>query len=156
MMKRRYVSQTEISGLLKEIVRQLAVHNTTPTAIVAPIRGGLQLGVMLSHYFECPVYPVEISLRDTNIINYRDIEQQFKRAWSHGLVLVIDDINDTGNTINTIKEATAGIPLAGDTRYAVLLDKVSSRAEVDYAGELVPEEREHEWVVFPWEEWWAR
>ena len=156
-MNRRYLSNTEVQGLLMEVIRQQAVRNFTPAAIVAPIRGGLQLGVMLSHYFEVPVYPVEVRLRDGDgLINYRDIEQQFKRAWSHGDVLVMDDINDSGNTINTLKEFTAQIPLAGETHYAVLLDKLSSRAEVDYQGELVGEDREHEWVVFPWEEWWAR
>jgi hypoxanthine phosphoribosyltransferase len=153
-MKRRYLSDAEVRSMLLEVVRQMAVRNWTPAAIVAPQRGGLQMGVMLSHYFECPVYPVEVSLRDANLINYIDIERQFKQAWRQGPVLVIDDINDSGRTINAIKEATATISLAGETRYAVLLDKMSSQAEVDYAAENVGEDREQEWVVFPWENWW--
>lgn len=155
-MSRRYVNDANIRSWLSSVVRDINLSNKQPNAIVVPVRGGLSIGVMLSHYFDCPVYPVHVSLRDSaEIVDYISLERGFRQAWKHGSVLVVDDINDTGKTFKTIMDTIANIPLKGETRTAVLLEKSSSDFEADFVGEYIYEDREHEWVVFPWENWWS-
>ena len=90
-------------------------------------------------------------------------------------ILIVDDINDSGATINWIKkdwESTIK-KLVGDTtdigyvwdtiwndttKFAVLFDNTASEAEidVDYSAEEINKVDDPSWIVFPWEEWWSR
>ena len=66
-------------------------------------------------------------------------------------ILIIDDINDSGDTFNYIinnfgKEENR-------IKFAALIHNKPSKAKVDYFGyEINKAERPH-WIVFPWEEW---
>lgn len=154
-MSKRYITNTEVHGLLNNVVREIALKGVRPDAIVAPTRGGLAAGVMLSHYFAVKLYTMDVSFRDTNIVDHISIEAALKKAWSHGEnVILIDDINDSGETLKIITEAQQRIPLAGDLYTAVLLEKYTSQIEADFVGDHVREGREDEWIVFPWENWW--
>ena len=87
------------------------------------------------------------------------IMHSLSRASMEGAILFIDDINDTGRTLGELKDIINTMQ-ADDThigliRHAVLLEKYSSAEEFDYVGEHIDEDREQEWVVFPWENWWA-
>jgi hypoxanthine phosphoribosyltransferase len=161
MQKFRYVDNDDVTTWLHVIVRECMMVGFKPAAIVAPSRGGLGLGTMLSHYFDVPLFPLELSTRDhaeqprSNIM----IANSLSRASMKGPILFIDDINDTGNTLNTLLAVinnmkTDDIDL-GDIRYAVLLEKSKSSFEADFVGEHIHEDREQEWVVFPWENWWS-
>ena len=158
MIHYNYVTQSDITNWLLNITREAAIHDFKPATIISPNRGGLQLGVMLSHYYDCPHYPVQVSHRDMDVVDFISLEWAFKEAKRRGPVLIVDDINDSGKTVNSIKDATKDILLLDpDTvRYAVLLQKHSSHAEADYVGQYIDPEKEHEWVVFPWEDWWSR
>jgi hypoxanthine phosphoribosyltransferase len=161
MQKFRYVDNDDVTRWLHTIVRECMMASFKPAAIVAPSRGGLGLGTMLSHYFDVPLFPLELSTRDHAEPGSRNnlmIMNSLSRASMKGPILFIDDINDTGNTLNTLLE-TINIMKAddidlGDIRYAVLLEKSKSRSEADFVGEHIDEDREQEWVVFPWENWW--
>jgi hypoxanthine phosphoribosyltransferase len=154
-MKHRNVYDFEVRSLLHKIVRDAALQDFRPSAIVAPNRGGLPLGAMLSHYYECPLFPIQVSLRDAPIVNAIDVQRELREAWRCGPVLFIDDINDTGNTMLKVKELAASVPLAGDIRYAVLFEKPASQDAADFVGSYIAEDKQDEWVVFPWEHWWA-
>jgi hypoxanthine phosphoribosyltransferase len=154
MIKRRYVTNDDVMALLGNIVREATINDFKPAAIVAPARGGLGLGTMLSHYYDAPLYPINVSLRNTKIVDRISIEQAFREAWKIGSVLVIDDINDTGATIDAIQQSIDSLPLRGDVRFGVLFEKVSSQIEADFVGQQIYEEQQQEWVVFPWEDWW--
>jgi len=88
-------------------------------------------------------------------------------------VLVVDDINDSGATINWIKqdwENTINKKIDDNvlyvwktiwnesTRFAVLYDNNASDAvlKVNYAAEEINKVDDPSWIVFPWEEWWSR
>lgn len=154
--KYRKVNDFEIRDLLLNIIRSAALQDFRPSAIVAPNRGGLPMGAMLSHYYAVPLFPVQVSLRDAPLINTMDVQRELREAWRCGPVLFIDDINDTGNTLLTVKELAASVRLAGDIRYAVLLEKPSSQDAADFVGSYIDEDQQDAWVVFPWEDWWSR
>lgn len=161
-MKYRHVSDGEIRAWLNNIVRKMALDGFKPNAIVAPSRGGLGIGTMLSHYYDAPLFPIELSTRDHARDHSRSkimIMNSLSRASMEGAILFIDDINDTGRTLSELKDIINTMQ-ADDThigliRHAVLLEKYSSAEEFDYVGEHIDEDREQEWVVFPWENWWA-
>jgi hypoxanthine phosphoribosyltransferase len=153
-----YVSQENIKDWLLNITREATMHDFKPSSIISPNRGGLQLGVMLSHYYDCPHFPVQVSHRDMEVVDFISIEWAFKEAKRRGPILVIDDINDSGRTINSIRDAIKHIPLldTDSVLFAVLLEKETSQAEADFVGHYINSDREQEWVVFPWEDWWKR
>jgi hypothetical protein len=118
---------------------------------------------MLSHYFDVPLYILDYSLRDRNDAQeFTDHDKKVvAKAFSnvsddkHQHILVIDDINDSGDTLKAIRDfiydethGWAGV------LYATLLEKCTSRFDCDYYGEMLMDERCDDWIVFPWEEWW--
>ena len=56
-----YITQKDIASMLDTIVSKMKLDNYEPEAIVGLNRGGLQIAVMLSHYFD--VYPNYYPLR---------------------------------------------------------------------------------------------
>jgi len=161
-MMKRYVSDADVVALLSNIVREINQTDFKPAAIVAPSRGGLGLGTMMSHYYGAPLFPIELSTRDHTDANPRSktmIMNSLSRASMKGPILFIDDINDTGRTLGELKSIIQTMQAddinIGDIRYAVLLEKYSSAHEFDFVGSYINEEDDHQWVVFPWEDWWA-
>ena len=88
-------------------------------------------------------------------------------------VLIVDDINDSGATINWIKKDWENIisnKVQDDvdyvwqsiwnetTKFAVLFNNIASESEinVDYDAEEINKIEDPSWIVFPWEEWWSR
>ena len=72
-------------------------------------------------------------------------------------MLLVDDINDTGATLNRISQEW-GFDRGLMTRVAVLYNNESSDAtvEVDYAAVTINKANEDVWIVFPFEDWWTR
>ena len=78
-------------------------------------------------------------------------------------VLVVDDINDTGTTLQGIDrvitdyvDSTSNKMAYAhqDIRYATLFDKESSSFDkVEFTANNVLPDQER-WIVFPYEEWW--
>jgi hypoxanthine phosphoribosyltransferase len=118
---------------------------------------------MLSHYYDVPLFPIELSTRDHAQEYPRSktlIMNSLGRASMYGNILFIDDINDTGKTLAELKSIIATMEAddihLGDVRYAVLLEKYSSQEEFDFVGDYIGEDQDSDWVVFPWEDWWSR
>ena len=108
--------------------------------VVGISRGGLIPAVMISHKLKLPLLTMTVTLRD-NLARVQSLKiKKGEKA------LVVDDINDSGNTLTMISEffKTRHI-LAG---YAVLQNKLSSNFSVDYYGTLQDNDN---WINFPWE-----
>lgn len=170
MIKKRYVTFEDQQRLVGKICRDIAVSGWRPDYIVGITRGGLQPAVMLSHYFDCPLHTVKVSLRDNTHQELPDwLSEEMLGLYNEGesgpkKILVVDDINDSGATINWILDRLATVqqkmkielaPLS-KVKFAVLFDNLASNARVkmDYVGEEINKDDNPEWIVFPYENWW--
>ena len=67
-------------------------------------------------------------------------------------LLFVDDINDSGGTIASIRNLLAQNGSKTDNlRFAVLIDNYRSKARVDYTAEVIDRAEDKRWFVFPWE-----
>ena len=162
IVKKRYIDCKESEGLVANVIRHIQKDNRKIMAVIGIVRGGLQPAVMLSHYYDCPLYVLDYSLRDRNDAQEftPNDGQVMSRALLHtergGHVLVVDDINDSGDTLTAIKNFITDENLPLDNwLYATLLEKCTSRFDCDYYGEMLIDARCDDWIVFPWEDWWT-
>ena len=100
-MEKKYVSYNEVEEFCKTISEY--VEGSKDLRIVAPSRGGLYLGLRMSHILEKSLSIIDYSLRDYPsedskpkiVIN--KIPDDFE-----GTILLTDEILDTGVTANAI------------------------------------------------------
>ena len=112
-----------------ELVQSLVYRtkDLKPTCIYGLPRGGLPIAVHLSHYLKVPVI--------------LDLDQ-----YQGGLLLVVDDIVDSGSTFSKLIEIAFEKKIEYKT--ASLLYKPCSSYIPDYFVSEVPSIL---WIVFPWE-----
>jgi uncharacterized protein len=168
---KRIVSYQEYRGLVAEVCNQIAKTDWRPDYIVGLTRGGLLPAVMISQYFDIPMHALKISLRDhveheNNLWMAEDAYGKGDNQCTYKKILVVEDLNDTGSTLNYLmddwmKSTNYNDPEWGEiwnhnVRFAVMFDKLSSgcRVKMDYVGEELDEERGEDWIVFPYEDWW--
>jgi hypoxanthine phosphoribosyltransferase len=163
-MKKRIVTFDEFKGLVQEICRQIANDSWRPDYIVGLTRGGLLPATMISHYLEIPMKSLQVSLRDGGEC-VSDLGMA-EDAFTGKNILIVDDINDQGSTINWIKqdwpsgcfpESETWEKVWGDNvRWAVVFDNLASQATVEmaYVGEEINKAEEDMWIQFPYEDWW--
>ena len=67
-------------------------------------------------------------------------------------MLIVDDINDSGGTIQYLRAAIeAKIPDPDRLRVAVLVHNIRSKAKAEYHGSEIDRDQDKRWYVFPWE-----
>lgn len=196
-MNKRVVSWDEYQGLVGKIARDIVISGWRPDYIVGITRGGCLPAVMLSHYFDVPCETLKVSLRDHSstesntwmaedalgsqsrerfVADENDVGSILETA--SGLleegdnfknILIVDDMNDSGATINWIIQDWQASCFPGDpsweevwngnVKFAVLFDNLGSNCDVkmDFVGEEVNKEAENNiWIDFPYEDWWAK
>ncbi len=182
MKNKRYVSYDDYRSNVANLCRDITLSQWVPDYIVGITRGGLLPATMISHYFDIPCHTLEVSLSNPNSLEsnlwmaeeafgYVDKENRGDTVvWSdiekRKKILIVDDINDTGRTIEWIRNdwQTSCLPSAEDiwkgvwnanVRFAVLFDNLSSKCslQMDYVGEEL-DKPDSDWIVFPYEEWW--
>jgi len=186
-MNKLILSNNAFNGLVATICRDIVNSDWRPDYVVGITRGGLLPAVMISHYFDVPCETLNVSLRDNGSNNcesnlwmaedafgYVPVEEQDseKQRWDTGKrknILIVDDINDTGATINWIlkdwpsgclpEEKDAWNSIWGNNvKFAVVVDNLSSAADVkiNYAGMEVNKAEQDVWLDFPYENWWTK
>ena len=162
MKKMKHTNQ-ELHGLLHEIIRQLHHSDWKPDYIVGITRGGLVPANLLSQYFDCKMETLKVSLRDDD--HCESNLWMAEDATNGKNILIVDDINDTGATLEWIKKdwvescknADWDTVWHNNVRFAVVVNNESSDfKDVDYAGRNVNKLEDPQWIVFPWEEWWTK
>lgn len=180
-MKKIYYNWQDVQGACLDIARQINNENFKPDYIVGITRGGLVPALLLSQYLNVKMHTLNVSLRD-NIDNcesntwmaedaYGYVSKE-SRAYEHLTydtkiaknILIVDDINDQGSTINWIKNDWQNSCLPHEDRwdyvwnnnvkFATLTNNLSSKEFVDYSAWEVNKAEENCWLVYPWEDFW--
>jgi len=168
-MHKRKIDQQEFNGLVANICRNIAASDWRPDYIVGITRGGLLPAVMISQYFDIPCETLKVSLRDHGGENPTESNLWMAEdAYEGKNILVVDDINDTGATINWILNDWPEGCLPNDdrwnnvwnynVRFAAVFDNLASKAEVkmDYTGTEINKAEQDVWIDFPYEDWWTK
>jgi xanthine phosphoribosyltransferase len=164
MTKKVYYTDKQIDGMVHDIIRQMNNDNWMPDYVVGITRGGLNPALKISHYLGVRMETLNVSLRDGTGENCETNCWMAEDAYEGKHILIVDDINDTGATLNWIKEDWQGSAFKHDlkwetvwndtVRFAVIVDNDASPFEVNYIGESINKAEDPQWIVFPWEEWW--
>lgn len=176
-MKKIYYSWQDIENQTQEILRQLQRDAWRPDYVVGLTRGGLVPANLISQYLEVRMETLKVSLRDDNgpESNLWMAEDAFgHKDWDPMVsdngrkrILIVDDINDSGATLNWIKQDWPSGCFPDDKRWAdeiwghnvrvaVLVDNEASRSElkINYSAIDLNKAKDDCWIVFPWEDWW--
>ena len=180
MAKLFYMNFKKLLAYTHDICRQVNLDNWRPDYIVGITRGGLTPAKLISHYYNLPMYTLDIRLRqdlsgtgtESNIRMARD-------AWGGPVggrgqllhedaknILIVDDINDSGATFlhlqndwqnNCFPEDERWNHVWGNNvRFAVIVENTSSEFKgVTYYSKEINKLEDDVWIVFPWEEWWT-
>jgi len=181
-VKKLYVSWNDVQRQVQELVRQMWLDQWTPDYVVGITRGGLVPANLLSQYLDCRMETLRVSLRDgssnceSNLWMAEDalgcVIQNPTSQWDSSLrknILIVDDINDSGATLNWIKNDWQNNCVSDpdvweqtvwgqNVRVAVLYQNDASESDLEptYAAEVFNKLENPQWIVFPWEEWWRR
>jgi hypoxanthine phosphoribosyltransferase len=183
-MDKKTFTWEDYNHKVAELARQITIGQWRPDYIVGLTRGGLTAAVMLSHYFNVPMHSLGVSLRDDNgfgpesnlwmaedAFGYVNKEEREHEHIPYDLtkaknILIVDDINDTGATLNWIMDDWESGCLPADerwdhvwnnnVRFAVVVDNTASKAKVtmDYWAHVVNKAENDVWIEFPYETWW--
>lgn len=173
-MNKIYYSEKTVKAWVQDIIRAMNQDGYRPDYVVGLTRGGLIPAVMISHYLDVPMHSLGVSLRDNtglgpesncwmaeDAYGYKSVDDQEPRK-----ILIVDDINDSGATLNWIREDWQSNCVPADTdrwdaiwgnttRFAVMVNNEASEfKDVNYVGQSINKLEEPIWCVFPWEEWW--
>lgn len=159
-----YADMCEDLGIIKD---QIATTNWKPDMIIGLTRGGLVPAVMLSHFYDVPLVPVNLSLRDfrndlDNVIS--EIRQTVGLDnLQNKNILVVDDIVDSGETLLELHKIFQSLLLSYEQynfdhiKSAVLYYNCSNKAKIvpEFYGRLIDKTKQNDWIVFTaFEAWW--
>jgi len=173
-MTRRYLSYQDIHSQTLSLINQMVRDQWRPDYVVGITRGGLLPSVLLSQFFGVCCHTLAVSLRDSSSLpesNCWMAEDAYgydrQNDPPRGLpknILIVDDINDTGATLEWIKRdwPSSCLPYSGvwehvwhnNVRFAVLVNNLASPTSVDYAAMEINKAEHDQWIEFPWENWW--
>jgi len=151
----------DVESMTLDLIRAIDASEWRPDYVVGLTRGGLHSANLISQWYNIPMETLGVKLRDhvsteSNAWMAEDGLQTGKK------ILIVDDINDSGATINWIKDDWHSSVYKGNKeawgnniRFATLVDNSASDADVDYSCVSINKLDDPDiWIVFPWEDWW--
>ena len=139
----------EMHFAIIRIIEQMNDSNWMPEIILSINRGGCIPGIYLSHKIEIPHKVIDIQLRDSSVSpNFYVLNDCLTK---YQKLLIVDDINDSGNTLKLIKDHS--LKNEPEIRFAALINNIKSKIKIDYQGQQIDKSKNPVWYVFPWEKW---
>lgn len=182
MSNKKYYDYLHIHEMVNTIAWQMYKDNWRPDYIVGLTRGGLVPAVIMSNTLGIPMETLKVSLRDSDSESESNLwmaEDAFGYLSASSVprpegeptsdpalcknILILDDINDTGATLDWIindwqsscmPDSPKWLNVWGNNvRIAVLIDNLSSNFSrtVDYSAKEINKAEDDSWIVFPWE-----
>jgi uncharacterized protein len=136
---------------VRKVSGAVAAGAWKPDYVIGIGRGGLVPAVYISHELNTPMLSVDHSSKVPGFAEEL-LHKVAEKSAAGVKLLFVDDINDSGGTIATIRRILADRGgEAGNLRFAVVLNNSRSQAQVDYWAEMIDREDDKRWFVFPWE-----
>jgi hypoxanthine phosphoribosyltransferase len=146
-MNKKTYTWKQFDNDIKNLVRRIKYANYQPATIVALARGGLCLGVKLSHALGAPLM----------IVSCKSYTEQKKQASMVLLnssytvplkspVLLIDEVADSGRTLQVVKDHFESLGV--EIKIATLSYKRHSVVKPDWFMKQIKNDT---WMVYPWE-----
>lgn len=139
---------------VQTLVEQVSTYGTKYDAIVAPCRGGLVLGTVLSHKLGLPLYPIMWSCRDKTTANSVPVAV-YDLAILKKNILLVEDIVDSGQTVQEIVEHMGHIT-SNYTKpkidVAAIINNISQPVHVQFYAHMIDRRVDQAWVDFWWED----
>ena len=147
-MTREILSYELFGQSIGELARQVADSGFQPDILLGIARGGLVPAGALAYALDCK------NLFTISVEFYTGVDQRLDvpvmlppfldaRDLDEARVLVVDDVADTGRTLELVHQFCAGH--VAEARTAVLYEKPQSIIKADYAWR-----RTDRWINFPW------
>jgi len=132
---------------VSNLVRRIKYAKFTPNTIVALARGGLPMGVKLSHLMKAPL--MIISVKSYNEKKNQTNTVLLNSSYTVPLkspVLIVDEVSDSGHTLQLVKDHFESLGV--EVRTSTLVYKEKSCIKPDWYMRKVTNDT---WVTFPWE-----
>jgi hypoxanthine phosphoribosyltransferase len=158
--KKVYTMSWEQYNNLSEILVHKLTHTSIKfNSILAISRGGLPIGVFLSHQLDIPLFVISTKFYDIKKDFALHIDKNISGIGSmKSPILIVDEINDTGVTILGVQEylhthwEITRIQKEEDgsieTHTAVLVEKTHTKIKADYRAFYTEKK---DWIRFPYE-----
>jgi uncharacterized protein len=136
---------------VRKVSGSVAAGEWEPDYVIGIGRGGLVPAVYISHELNKPMLSIDHSSKVPGFAEEL-LHKVAEKSAAGVKLLFVDDINDSGGTIATIRRILADN--GGDAvnlRFATVMNNVRSQATVDYWAEMIDRDSDKRWFVFPWE-----
>lgn len=136
---------------VRVLSRKIREGEWQPEFIIGIGRGGLVPAVYISHQLEVPMLSIDHSAKvpgfaDELLGKVAGMTAEGKR------LLFVDDINDSGGTIEYIRNLLGDNGCdAENLRFAVLINNTRSKAVAELYVDAIDRDEDKRWFVFPWE-----
>lgn len=148
-MKCQLIKQDEVYELCYQLALKIKKEGYEPDVVVAIARGGFPVARYICDFLDLS------ELASTRIKHYSagpkqnekaDLKNPLNAEVRDRNVLIIDDINDTGNTLKVAVKYIDSLQ-PKNIKVGVLQEKEGSDFKADFVAEVMKEWR---WVTYPW------
>ena len=148
-------SYTEIHNIVKK--KSIDIINVfKPDIIIAISGGGLIPARILRTYIDIPIYTVSMRYYNKNneIMEHPELLQWVNNDFSNKNVLIVDEIDDSGSTINFCVDKLKDINKCNKLGVFVIHYKLkkkrfdNTQLNIKY---FIGQDIEDKWILYPWD-----